>query len=342
MTIQTEVTLAPLTTFHIGGPARAFSEACTEEDVEAAILHAQASGLPLFVLGAGSNVLVPDTGIDGVVVHMCIGGITLLEAGEYVELVGGAGMLWEEIVDVAIANGLYGIENLAGIPGTLGGAAVQNIGAYGAEFSLVFAYADVIDSRTREKRRISGQEAAFAYRTSLFKEHPELVILRVALRLAKHGALQTSYADIARAVSLGARLMTPLDVADAVRRIRSQKFPSDPHEGTAGSFFKNPVVTEEKGSELGARFPGLPTFPQPSGKVKVSLAWILDHALALKGYAQDRVRLYEKQPLVVVAEEGARSGDVDALASFVAEKVFDATGIMIEREVETFGVRSRK
>lgn len=334
MTIETSVPLAPLTTFRIGGPARIYIAVQSEEEAKAAVAHARDRGLRLFVLGAGSNVLIPDTGFDGVVLHMQMRDMTSADAGMHVELVAGAGARWDDIVDAASARDLYGVENLAGIPGTLGGAAVQNIGAYGAEFATVFSYADVLDSTTGEVKRVSKNEASFAYRTSMFKQHPELVILRVALSLAKDAPLVTGYADLARAAESGVSLTTPAEVARAVRAIRAGKFPASPIEGTAGSFFKNPIISQALAASLAERYPGLPTFPREDGMAKIPLAWVLDHVLALKGYAKGPVRLYEKQPLVIVASEGAHAAHVDALAEDVCARVHEATGITIEREVE--------
>lgn len=334
MTIETSVPLAPLTTFRIGGAARMYVAVTSEEEAKAAVALARDRGLRLFVLGAGSNVLIPDTGFDGLVLHMQMHERTLEDMGSYVELIAGAGSRWDDIVDVACASGLHGIENLAGIPGTLGGAAVQNIGAYGAEFAPTFAYADVLDSTTSEMRRIEKDEAVFAYRTSLFKQHPEFVILRIALALRKDAPLMTDYADLVRAAESDVPLSTPEEVARAIRAIRSGKFPANGNEGTAGSFFKNPIIPQAMAASLAERYPGLPTFPLEDGTAKIPLAWVLDHVLALKGYAKGPVRLYEKQPLVIVASAGASASHVDALAEEVRMRVHDAIGIYIEREVE--------
>jgi UDP-N-acetylmuramate dehydrogenase len=330
--------LASFTTFHLGGPARAFIEAQSEEDIKTAIAFAHDGGLPLYVLGAGSNVLVNDAGVDGVVVHMMVRELSFEETDDAILLIAGAGMLWEQVVDAAGIHGVFGIENLAGIPGTLGGAAVQNIGAYGAEFSSVFEYADVIDSSTGDSRRVSRPEVTFAYRNSFFKEHRKLIITRVALRFEKKAQPNITYADIALAQADGALLDTPHKIAQVVRGIRANKFPYTSEEGMAGSFFKNPIISHELYERLNILFPGLPVFPQENEMVKISLAWILDHALSLKGYTKGHVRLYEKQPIVVVARTGATATEVDAFANEIVEHVFTATGITIEREVETFGV----
>ncbi|MCX6787470.1 MAG: FAD-binding protein [Candidatus Kaiserbacteria bacterium] len=251
----------------------------------------------------------------------------------------GAGALWEKIIDATGERNLFGIENLAGIPGTMGGAAVQNIGAYGAEFSDVFSYADTINSVTGARERITRADAAFAYRTGFFKEHREHIVLHVALRLPKQAEPNITYADLARAHAEGTPLQTPKDIIRAIRAIRTAKFPDTTKEGTAGSFFKNPVLLRASADALTARFPDLPLFPQGDGTVKISLAWLLDHVLSLKGFSKGPVRLYEKQPLIIVARAGATAAEVDAFANEIAERVLAATGIAIEREVETFGTR---
>ncbi len=331
-----QVSLASFTTFHIGGPARLLAEIHTEEDLKTSFALARERGLPPFVLGAGSNVLVPDDGVEGLVIRMLIDGISC-EDPEL--LVAGAGALWDDVVDAAAAREMYGIENLAGIPGTLGGAVVQNIGAYGAELKEVFEYADAIDSTTGESRRIRRDEATFAYRTSLFKEHRELVITRVALRLKRHSLPNVAYADLARARELGTPLATPHEIARAVRNIRALKFPDSALEGSAGSFFKNPVISSAQTEALQKRFPGVPLFLQGDGRTKVSLAWLLDHVLSLKGYTEGAVRCYEKQPLVIVARSGATAREVHAFADSIALRVLTEVGIAIEREVESFGTR---
>lgn len=337
MEVRTDVPLAPFTTFHIGGPARYFLEVTSEEELLEGIAYARKHALSLFILGAGSNILVNNDGFNGVVLHMRMQSVRIEEANGQNILIADAGARWDDAVDAACVRGLFGIENLAGIPGTVGGALVQNIGAYGAELSSTFLYADIIDAKTGSARRITREEASFAYRTSVCKTHPELVIVRVALALSRDGAPDVRYADLARAVEQGVALRTPSDVARAVRDIRSRKFPSAGEGGTAGSFFKNPIIEAGRAAALVERFPELPHYPQDDGRVKVSLAWLLDHALSLKGYAQGPVRLYEKQPLVIVANAGARASDVDALANEIALRVHDAFGIDLEREVETIG-----
>jgi UDP-N-acetylmuramate dehydrogenase len=334
---QFNVPLAPFTTFHIGGPARVFIEAHNEEEIKDAIIYAREKNLPLYPLGAGSNLLVPDAGVEGVVLKIALNDISFENNGDETFLVAGAGISWGKIVDAASKRELFGVENLAGIPGTAGGATAQNIGAYGAELADIFVYADCINKKTGEGKRIARAEAAFAYRASFFKTHREFIIVRVALRLLKNATPNIAYPDLARAGENGIPLSTPSEIACAIRAIRAKKFPLSKKEGTAGSFFKNPIISQNLADMLKKQFPGLPLFSQEDGTIKISLAWLLDHALSLKGFSRARVRLYETQPLIVVARDGATATDVGALADEIAQRVFSATGIAIEREVETFG-----
>jgi UDP-N-acetylmuramate dehydrogenase len=336
---QFSVPLAPFTTFHIGGAARVFIEAHSEKEIQEAIAYAHENNLSLYPLGAGSNLLVPDAGVEGVVLKMASHTIAFEKEGDDTLLVADAGTPWGKVVGAASEQNLFGIENLAGIPGTIGGASIQNIGAYGAELADAFVYADCIDGITGEKKRITRADAAFGYRASFFKAHRAVIITRVALRLSKNASPNIAYADLARAHESGISLSTPREISDAIRAIRAKKFPLSEKEGTAGSFFKNPIISPEQADLLRNHFPDIPLFPQDDGTIKITLAWLLDHALSLKGFSRGRVRLYEKQPLIIVARGGATATEVGALADEIAKRVFDATGIVIEREVEMFGTR---
>lgn len=339
MIVREHVSLAPYTTLKIGGPARFFIDVENEEEIREATRFAREQHLSLYVLGEGSNVLVPDIGVEGVVVKIGLRDITTEDQNESILITAGAGALWDVVVDEASAHDFFGIENLGGIPGSIGGAVVQNIGAYGAELSTIFEYADVLDSQTLVERRIQVAEANFAYRSSFFKTHPELIIMRVALRLQKKSEANLTYPDLIRARTNGVLLSSAREVAQAVRAIRALKFPQATEGGSAGSFFKNPTISLELSKSLSVRFPGLPVFPQKNDSVKISLAWLLDRGLSLKGLTNGFARLYENQPLVIVARNGACAADIDALAIEVAARVYDAIGIHIEREVETFGIK---
>ena len=334
---QENVPIAPLTTFKIGGPARFFVSAKDEKDIEEAASFARDKQLSLLVLGGGSNVLVPDDATDAVVVRYERAEIAIELNERGGALTADAGAEWNAVVDAACEKKLWGIENLAGIPGTVGGAVVQNIGAYGAELATTFLWADAFNTDTGKTERIEKKDAQFAYRDSLFKHNRHLVILKAAFDLKYSYVPQHSYADLARAFAEGQVMTTPGEVATVVRKIRSKKFPDLTIEGTAGSFFKNPVLTEEAAGALVQRYPELPRFPSKDGGIKIPLAWILDHVLHLKGFAVGGARLFEQQPLVIVTKSGATASDVETLAQEVATRVFKETGIVVEREVESFG-----
>lgn len=341
MEVRERVWLAPLTTFKIGGPARFFISAVTKEDVLEAFAFAKRHQVPIRVLGGGSNLLVPDEGVDAVVLQYAPDDTSFEDDERGVYVRAASGTSWDTLVDAAGEKSLWGTENLAGIPGTVGGAVVQNIGAYGAELSSLFVRADVIDLVSGLERTIEARDAAFAYRTSFFKAHAELLILRVTLRLSKNGKPNLSYADVARAREAGKLLATPNDIAAAVREIRSRKFPDLRKEGTAGSFFKNPILGAAQAQELKKRFPELPQYSQEDGRIKASLAWLLDHALSLKGFSYGGARLYERQPLVIASRFGTPSRDVEMLAQEVERRVEKEVGLTISREVETFSRRER-
>ena len=346
MTIQENVPLAPYTTFHIGGPARYFTEAHTEDDIHKLISFARARRLPLFVLGGGSNLLVPDEGVEAVVIRMMLSGIDISHSDESIQITAGAGVPWNALVDAAAAQGVFGIENLAGVPGTIGGAVVQNIGAYGAALSDTFTYADAIDLHTGERHRLTRDECKFGYRDSLFKHDRTLLIVSATFSFptAKDTAVNLSYRDPDKRYKDLEHLLddnqraSPAEIAEAIRKIRSEKFPDLSKEGTAGSFFSNPILSRAEATELQKRFPGLPLFPLPETTgVKIPIGWILDNVLHLRGYERGAARVYERHALVIATRIGATASDVEELARDITEKVRSATGILLEREVETFG-----
>jgi UDP-N-acetylmuramate dehydrogenase len=331
--IEEQVPLASLTTLRIGGSAR-FAAACHSlEDVKAAIALAQDRGLPFRVVGGGSNILASDDGFPGVALLMRADGIEEVADKGGMLLIADAGASWDGLVARACARGLWGLENLAGIPGTVGAAPVQNIGAYGAEAQGTLAWVEAYDLRTGETRRFASEECGFGYRESRFKHDRDLVILHVAFRLGAANGPDLAYKDLARARDEGAPVATPEEVSALVRAIRARKFPDLAEHGTAGSFFKNPVVASDAFARLAERHPELPGFPQESG-VKIPLAFVLDRVLGLRGHRLGRAWLFDKQPLVLVVDQGATAREVDALADEVVARVREATGIEIEREVQ--------
>ncbi|HVY72521.1 MAG TPA: UDP-N-acetylmuramate dehydrogenase [Candidatus Paceibacterota bacterium] len=334
MEIQESIALAPITTFRIGGPARFFCVAKTLDDIRQSLDFARDQHTPVFILGGGSNVLVPDEGFDGLVIKLECMGVEVVREGTRVVITAGAGESWDALVARAVAEDAWGIENLSGIPGTVGGACVQNIGAYGAAFSQVLESIEVFDTNTREIKTLSREECALGYRGSIFKEEDgRYIVLHATLVLQTQPAPNISYKDLkARFADMSMDLSS---IRAAVLEIRAAKFPDLSVEGTAGSFFKNPIMPKAEAEALKQTYPDMPLFDMPETEgVKVPLAWLLDHALHLKGTEVGGARLFENQVLVIAAKRGTSSHDVQELASHVQEKVFSELKIKIEPEVK--------
>lgn len=338
MNIEANVPLSSLTTLRVGGKARFVVRAREESDIRDAVAFARDNGLPFYALGEGSNVLPSDDGYEGVILRIEIPGIAFEESGNETLVIAGAGVAWDALVREAASRALWGIENLAGIPGTVGAAPVQNIGAYGAEMSQTLRYVDAYDAGNGAMVRIPAQECALGYRDSRFKHEPGLIIAKVALLLRKDGAPRIEYGDLLAARDAGVDLSTPSAIGEAVRAIRAKKFPDLAEFGTAGSFFKNPVLAPESYEALKNAYGAVPKFPNPSG-IKVPLAFILDKALNLRGFRLGHAFLFGAQPLVLVLEKGGSAADIELLAREVEKRVRDATGITIEREVRSMPAR---
>lgn len=332
--ILEHVALASYTTFKTGGIARYFIPIATRAELKAAVDFAIAKQLPLFVLGGGSNVLALDAGYEGVVIHMQLRGITYTDVSRTkVEVTVAAGESFAELVVVTAKHGIWGLENLAAIPGSVGATPVQNVGAYGVEVADCIVSVAVFNRITGSNEILDNAACAFGYRDSCFK-HPvgaAYIITAVTFLLSRVPQPQLSYADLVSLEASGEQ--TPDTIRAAVTEIRANKFPDWTRVGTAGSFFKNPVITVEEAAKLQMRYPTLPLYPTATGQVKVSLGVILDKLCGLRGYTQGTVGLYEKQALVLVATPPATTTDILNFADTVAEIVFAKTNIRIEREV---------
>jgi UDP-N-acetylmuramate dehydrogenase len=326
--------LKTLTTLKVGGPTT-YIDIETIDDLEEFFITQKQTREQWYVLGGGSNVLAPDVGFDGVILRMCIQGIEYREESGSVLVRAGGGVDWDAFVTDTVQRGLWGIENLAGIPGTVGAAPVQNIGAYGVEVEQSITHVEAFDTDLLRVVSIPKDRCNFSYRTSLFKNQKKYIITRVEFVLSPTYNPKTHYKDIALELENNAHELTPQLLAETVTRIRKRKFPDMTVEGTAGSFFKNPIISLEKYQRLAREFQSLPSYPAREGYVKIPAAYILDVVLHLRGYTLHKVRCFETQPLVIVAEVGASADDVEHFAKEIEKKVFDATKIKFEREVQT-------
>ncbi len=334
MNVEEHVPLKTLTTLRVGGNALVVASCESIEEVRAALTLSRERGLPLYVLGEGSNVLASDQGYEGIILRMNIPGLSFEEEGNRTLVRSGAGVSWDTLVHEAAERELWGVENLAGIPGFVGAAPVQNIGAYGADLKDTLLHVDALDARTGEVLRLSREECMLEYRDSKFKREPFLIITSVTLSLSKDPSPRIEYGDLLKAKERGEDLSTPKAIGAVVRSIRSGKFPDRSHYGTAGSFFKNPVLTPEVYEKLVARFGPVPQFPNPKG-IKIPLAFVLDKVLGLRGYRKGNAWLFGAQPLVLVIDPEGTAQDIESLAQEIEARVKEATGIEIEREVRS-------
>lgn len=332
--IQKNVPLAPYTTLGVGGTASLFASVRTHDEVRELMLWAESESLPVLCIGGGSNILVPDGGIDGLVMHVAIDREEYRDTGDTVLVTVGAGVIFDMFVLHTVEHGLWGLENLSAIPGTVGGVPIQNVGAYGVEARDVIESVTVFDRETNTIKILTNAECAFAYRDSLFKHegNGRYVVTAVTFVLSKTAQPQIRYKDLQ--IRFGEEKHPSIrEIREAICEIRSHKFPDWHDLGTAGSFFKNPIVASEMHARIKALYPELPTYPESDGRFKIALGWILDRVLALKGYREGNIGLYSEQALVLVNHGGATAEEILVFSERIIQKVFDATGLHIEREV---------
>jgi UDP-N-acetylmuramate dehydrogenase len=343
MLLQENIPLAPLTTFQIGGPARFFIEAGSAADVQEAVAFARSRDLPMFVLGGGSNLVISDSGWPGLVLKIAIAGIEQ-RAGTHdgkILFDVGAGESWDGFVARTVAAECAGVECLSGIPGSVGGTPVQNVGAYGQEVSEAIESVDVFDLKDNQIRELCGEACGFSYRSSIFNtsERGRFIILRVTFALTSGGAPHIQYADLKRHFA-GRDTPTLVETRDAVRQIRAAKgmliVPGDPDCQSAGSFFKNPVLSAEQHEDLRKRAEAkglsVPSYPALESRKKVSAAWLVENSGFSRGYVLGHVGISSKHALAIVNRGGATAEEVIALKDQIQKRVEEIWGVRIEPE----------
>jgi UDP-N-acetylmuramate dehydrogenase len=335
MQLQEQILLAPYTTFGIGGPARWFAEARDEESLVEGVRFARERDLPLFVLGGGSNVLVADEGFPGDVVHIALLGIE--QKGDVFEV--AAGENWDGFVSLAIERGYGGLECLAGIPGTVGGTPVQNVGAYGQEVSGTITSVRVLDLHHLTFSELPAAACGFAYRRSIFNttQRRRFIVTRVNYRLRRDAHPVLSYPDLRRHFEDRAQPPSLVEAAAAVREIRHAKgmllVDGDPDCRSAGSFFKNPVVAEKVYDEIAAESSApVPRYVAPHGFVKIPAAWLVEQAGFHKGFTLGAASISSRHTLALVNRGGATAKEVLALRDRIVEGVDTKFHIRLEPE----------
>jgi UDP-N-acetylmuramate dehydrogenase len=333
------VALAPLSTLGVGGAARWFVRAESAEDVAGARRWCDEQGIPWFVLGGGSNVVIADSGFDGLVLQIGIMGTSAARDGDDSLIAAGAGERWDDLVAASVGRGLAGLECLSGIPGTVGGTPIQNVGAYGQEVSSTIEHVTVYDCVDRTLGSLRGSECGFAYRMSRFKaaDRHRFVVCDVTFRL-RPGPPTAAYADVAgflkRADISNPTLAIVRDAVLSIRRSKGMVVDAgDPDSRSVGSFFMNPVVAEDDfarvASTAGER---PPCFATGGGRVKIPAAWLIERAGFRKGHGGGAVGISTKHPLALVNRGGATAADVLRLASAVKRGVAERFGVWLRPE----------
>ncbi|MBA1321516.1 UDP-N-acetylmuramate dehydrogenase [Pseudomonas plecoglossicida] len=332
-TWQQQVSLKPFNTFGIDVKARYFAQAHSDAGVRAALLEAARLELSVLVIGGGSNLLLTGD-IDALVLHMASRGRRLLsEEGDRVVVEAEAGEPWHEFVQWSLAQGCSGLENLSLIPGTVGAAPMQNVGAYGVEIKDVFAGLTALDRETGELKDFSLEECGFGYRDSLFKRNPgRWLILRVRFALSRSLHAHLDYGPVRQRLhEQGVVEPTAQAISDAICSIRREKLPDPLELGNAGSFFKNPLVSAVLGEQLRARYPGVVAYPQADGQLKLAAGWLIEQA-GWKGYRDGDAGVHRLQSLVLVNYGQASGAQLHALAQKIQADIFARFGVELEME----------
>ncbi|MEN9389907.1 MAG: hypothetical protein RLZZ283_7 [Candidatus Parcubacteria bacterium] len=320
-------------TFKVGGDAHSLVRVVDVKDIALAYRVARAEGLSVVPIGAGSNMLMPDGNLNAMLIQSADEHISFVVKKQTVHITVGAGVVWDDLVALAVSRGWWGIENLSGIPGTVGGAVVANIGAYGAVLSDVVDSVSVYDTVEQKAVTISRARADFGYRTSIFKKsHGRYFVMRATLVLSLHATPRIGYKDLDEHFKhVGST--TIAEIRNAVLSIRARKFPSLDAYGTAGSFFLNPVVERDVAELLQSRYALMPLFDLPEGGTKVPLAWILEHVVQVHGMRVGGAFVWPEHSLVIATDNTATSNDVKMLAQKIVQRVYDVVQIKISPEV---------
>jgi UDP-N-acetylmuramate dehydrogenase len=330
---QEQASLKQYNTFGIEVKARYFTQAHDDLEVRQALAQAQQRGVPVLVIGGGSNLLLTRD-IDALVLHMASRGRRVLgDDGEHVVVEAEAGEPWHPFVQWTLSQGYCGLENLSLIPGTVGAAPMQNVGAYGVEIKDVFAGLTALDRETGELRDFGLAECAFGYRDSLFKRNPgRWLILRVRFALRRTLQAHLDYGPVRqRLMEQGVTEPTALAIGEAICSIRREKLPDPAELGNAGSFFKNPLVAPELVERIRVQYPELVAYPQADGQVKLAAGWLIEQA-GWKGHREGDAGVHRLQSLVLVNYGQASGAQMYALAQRIQGDILERFGVELEME----------
>ncbi|RZG78808.1 UDP-N-acetylmuramate dehydrogenase [Acinetobacter sp. WCHAc060033] len=333
MNIESQVQLKPFNTLSLSATASHFVKVQSVAELEEALQFAQQQNLNVLLLSGGSNMMLPEQ-IHALVIAIDIQGIELVAEDENTATLRvGAGQVWHDFVLWTTEQKMYGLQNLALIPGLVGASPVQNIGAYGVEAGEFIESVEVYDRQSKQTQHIQAVDCQFSYRHSIFKDDPNrYVITHVIFKLLKHADLKMNYGDLKAAMG---DEITPENLQKQVIQIRQSKLPDPKEFPNAGSFFKNPIINQQDFTQLIEKFPNIPHYPQKDNQVKIAAGWLIDQS-GWKGKRFEQVGMFHKQALVLVNYADATLKDVKATFQAVQKDVYDKFGVHLEPEPVLF------
>jgi UDP-N-acetylmuramate dehydrogenase len=337
LNIEENKVLAPYTCFKIGGLARYFVQVNDEYEAKEAISWAKHKDLDLLIIGQGSNMLLKDEGFSGLVIKNNIKGIKEKKIDNDIIIEAGSGETWDDVVSYSVNKKYWGLENLSYIPGTIGAAPVQNIGAYGVELKDVFHSLKAINLDTLETKTFEVHNCNFGYRSSIFKKQlkNKVFITSVSLKLSLEARPQLNYGSLGDVIKKDVYELEPLDVSKAVIDIRKSKLPEPEDWGNSGSFFQNPEISKEHFEKLKEKYPDIKYYNLDSGLIKVPAAWLIEKA-GWKGKSLGKAGVWEKQALIIINLGGASAEDIKKLAHTIIVDVKENFDIELVPEVNIY------
>ncbi|WP_426417828.1 UDP-N-acetylmuramate dehydrogenase [Aestuariirhabdus sp. LZHN29] len=332
--IQQRVCLRAHNTLRLASTASHYCQVTTTDELHEAATYASQQGLPLVLLGQGSNVVLPRH-LNALVVHIALRGVSLVESALGTQVTAAAGESWDSLVQATVSKGLWGLENLSLIPGTVGAAPIQNIGAYGVEVKDHLLQLHALNLENGEVETLSGADCNFGYRDSLFKGayRGRFAVLDCTFNLSYEAAPMLEYGGLKKILARP-EIVSPQCVRDAVCQLRMAKLPDPSTVPNAGSFFKNPIVSEAQASAIEAKFPQLVSFKTDSGR-KLAAGWMIDNA-GLKGIHRGEVGVYHKQALVLTSSGSADAGQLKKLVEEIQQSVAERFGVLLEVEPQWY------
>jgi len=344
--LRRNVPLAPMTTLGIGGEAHYFADASSVDALIASVAWARSRAAPLFVLGGGSNIVVADNGFRGLVLRVALRGVTIRVEGDQAVVTAAAGEDWDHLVATCVGHNWAGFECLSGIPGCVGATPIQNVGAYGQETSETLVSLEALNLATGKLEELKAAECDFGYRTSRFKtrDRERFIITNVTYQLAVNGKPAVRYLELQQYIEAqGAADPTLEQVRESVLTLRRRKAmvidPQDPDSRSVGSFFVNPVVAREEFEQIKQRADriassvvAIPAFPLPNDRLKVSAAWLIEHAGINRGYVHGGVGTSTKHALAIVNRGGGTAREIIELKELIQSRVLDAFGVALTPE----------